>query len=150
MSWELVDFAQMASWLVSNVANFLLILTIAFRVWVVLWIAKDVSLRTNSFAYQLFSILIGLIPIVGYFVYLLIRPPFFLKDDGYWRESLELQSIVCKQCDGLNLREWDKCGWCGATLKVQCKECKNLVWNDLEYCTWCGAPLLIEENGKKN
>jgi len=116
----------------------------------VLWIAKDISLRTNSFAYQLFSILIGLVPIVGYFVYLLIRPPFFLKDDGYWRESLELQSIVCKQCDGLNLREWDKCGWCGATLKVQCKECKNLVWNDLEYCTWCGAPLLIEENGKKN
>jgi len=76
------DFAFLAGIAggLEQAANWVLIGLIGFRVWVVLWVAKDISLRTESFLYQLMAILIALVPVVGFLIYLLIRPPYLLKD----------------------------------------------------------------------
>ena len=146
MSWDISLLASMGGQ-VATLADYFVMGLIAFRVWVVLRVAKDISLRTESFLYQLIAILIALIPVAGFLIYLLIRPPYLLKDTGYWQDAIELQTIVCPSCGWLNSRELDKCWWCWESIKVECKECKNLIWKDLEYCIWCGAPV-IEEGGK--
>lgn len=45
-------------------------------VFLVLFATRDILLRTNSFLYQIFCILlVALLPVVGFLLYLLIRPP---------------------------------------------------------------------------
>lgn len=44
-------------------------------VYLILFVTRDIILRTHSFLYQVFSILLtAVLPILGFFLYLLIRP----------------------------------------------------------------------------
>lgn len=50
-------------------------------VFLILFVMRDIILRTRSFGYQLLSILlVALLPFVGFFLYLLIRPARMLKE----------------------------------------------------------------------
>jgi|GEM_PF-2315943 len=52
----------------------------AVAVYLVCYTTRDILLRTRSFAYQLGSILlVALVPLVGFFLYLLMRPARTLK-----------------------------------------------------------------------
>lgn len=66
-----------------------------FVTWIVLiiWVIKDISIRTNNIFYQIFSVLIilSLTPL-GIFIYLLIRPRRTLYDK-YYEEIEENLSI---------------------------------------------------------
>ena len=59
-------------------------------VFLVFFTTRDIILRTNSFPYMFLSIVIvAVIPIVGFLIYLLIRPPRTLK-------QRELEDILLK------------------------------------------------------
>jgi len=50
-------------------------------IFLVFYTTRDILLRTNSFLYMFFSIVIvALLPIVGFFLYLLIRPARTMKE----------------------------------------------------------------------
>lgn len=62
-------------------------------VFLVLFVTRDVLLRSNSFIFQAFCILItALLPIVGFFVYLLIRPSRTIAERAMHRDIIALLS----------------------------------------------------------
>lgn len=62
-----------------------------FMIFLVFFVTRDILLRTHSFLYMFTCIvLVAGLPIVGFFLYLLIRPPRTLKE----RESAELLSEI--------------------------------------------------------
>ena len=62
-------------------------------VFLVLFATRDILFRTNSFLLQIFCILlVALFPIVGFCVYLLIRPPRTLAERAMHRDILSLLS----------------------------------------------------------
>lgn len=61
--------------------QFLLLSVAGASVYLVLFTTRDSILRSNSFWFQFFSIaLVAVLPIVGFLLYLLIRPSRTLKD----------------------------------------------------------------------
>jgi len=73
-----------------------------FITWIVLiiWVIKDISIRTNNIFYQIFSVLIilALTPL-GIFIYLLIRPRRTLYDRYYEEieENLEIFNQIVEE-----------------------------------------------------
>jgi uncharacterized integral membrane protein len=57
------------------------ILFICILIFLVFFTTRDILLRTHSFWYTLFSILlVALVPVAGFLLYFLIRPPRTLKE----------------------------------------------------------------------
>lgn len=53
----------------------ILMVTLAFLiVYFVLFVTRDVIVRSHSFVFQIFCILLSSVPLVGFLIYLLIRP----------------------------------------------------------------------------
>lgn len=70
-------------------------------IYLLLFTLRDILLRTRSFWYQFFCVLlVGCLPIVGFFLYLLIRPARTVKQREL--ESV-LQSIGLLPDDGYDL-----------------------------------------------
>lgn len=66
-----------------------LLLAGVFVVFLIFFTTRDIILRTRSFWYQLFCIvLVTFLPVVGFFLYLLIRPPTTLVEQEM-QETLE-------------------------------------------------------------
>ncbi len=114
---------------------------ILFWVWSILFVTKDISHRTDSLFYQVFSILLVffLTPIIWLPIYFLIRP-IRLQDDIEWRKSIACLSITCLECDMINHKDNDFCVWCWENLKLVCKECAKKYYNGYDYCPHCWAP----------
>ncbi len=64
-----------------------------FVVFLVLFTTRDILLRTNSFLLQACSILlVAVLPIVGFFIYVLIRPSRTLAERAMHRDIIVLLS----------------------------------------------------------
>jgi hypothetical protein len=60
-------------------------------VFLVLFVTRDVILRSHSFLFQVFCILLAaLLPVAGFFLYLLIRPSTTLFERSLHRKVTEL------------------------------------------------------------
>ena len=72
----------------------LLLACIAFLlVFLVLYVTRDVILRTHSLVYQIFCILMtAILPFIGFFLYLLVRPSQTLSERLLHRKMSELLS----------------------------------------------------------
>ena len=114
---------------------------VAFWIWSVLYVTRDISHRTDNTLYQIFMILLVAVwtPLVWFPLYFIFRP-FRPLDDIIWRRSLEAQSIECLDCGSINYKDNNFCVDCGSNLKTECKECKNKYYSWNDYCPNCGAP----------
>lgn len=66
----------------------------AVAIYLVFFATRDILLRTRSFAYQIICILlVAVLPVIGFFLYLLIRPARTLKE----REIEKLLKKVLKK-----------------------------------------------------
>ncbi len=119
-----------------------------FWAWSIIWVAVDSHRRFNSFLAQIFSILLSIIPLFGFFMYLLIRPIRFKYDDNWWREALILNLLSCDDCWWLNTNDNNFCIYCWKNLKTECKECKLKYPSEWDYCNNCWAPNLHIEQKK--
>jgi hypothetical protein len=119
-------------------------LALFFRIYALLWVAKDISMRSDHLWLQVLCILLILLltPIFGLPIYFLIRP---VQSDYYDADlayAMMVDSIQCLQCHHRNPKEFEFCAYCGSKLKYPCKECKKAYAIDYDYCPFCGAPNL--------
>lgn len=74
-----------------------LMMTCAFLiVYSVLFVTRDVILRSHSFLFQVFAIVLSAVPLVGFLVYLLIRPSTTLFERALFRKVTDLQHKLQK------------------------------------------------------
>lgn len=68
-----------------------MLLTGALMIFFVFYATRDILLRTNSFLYMFLCIvLVAALPVIGFLVYMLVRPPRTLKDKEIERMLVEL------------------------------------------------------------
>ncbi len=65
----------------------LMIIAASFVVFLVLFATRDILLRSSSFVFQIFCILlVALLPVIGFLLYLLIRPSRTIADKKLSRQ----------------------------------------------------------------
>ncbi len=88
-----------------SIARFVVLLGAALLIFLLLFTLRDILLRTRSFWYQCFCVLmVGVLPVVGFLLYLLIRPARTVKQ----RETDELLRQVFMIDDGDELDSFDE------------------------------------------
>ncbi len=75
----------------------ILMMSCAFLiVYAVLFVTRDVILRSHSFLFQVFAILLSAVPVIGILVYLLIRPSTTLFERALFRTITDVQTKLQK------------------------------------------------------
>lgn len=127
-----------------------------FAVWValVIWVARDISNRTESRFYQAICVLIMIcLTPLGIFLYLLIRPgkSMYEKYTAEIEENLEILNqivedrllhqedgdIFCPSCDEAIDPDFIICPSCKQTLKHTCRECNKEIRESWKVCPYC-------------
>lgn len=117
-------------------------LFVFFRVYSLLWVAKDISRRTSHTGMQILSIIVIVIftPIIWLPIYFLIRPiqrKDMLLQQEELLDYLESQTIICQACGGVNAYEYEFCVFCGEKIKHVCSWCKKQYAINYLYCPYC-------------
>ena len=119
-----------------------------FAFWVAMgiWTFNDIRSRSRDWlAILLACVLVLIFPIVGFILYLMIRPRNSLAevyDRALEEEALlrELEETLACQTCGVPAKEaWVYCPNCHAQLQHSCASCGKLVRNEWEICVYCGA-----------
>ncbi len=120
-----------------------------FAFWVAMgiWTFNDIRQRTRDWLAIVLAILLVIVfPIVGWVLYLMIRPRATLADvyDRALEEEALLremeETLACGAC-GVPVKDnWVYCPNCHQQLQHTCPGCANLVRNDWAICVYCGAP----------
>lgn len=130
--------------------NFNILGTIVFAVsiifWLVVtsWIWVDSDERTTSKWMRVFYVFIGLIPILGWIIYLIVRPSETI-DEIYWgdleRRYLKYEAKDlgdCPRCGTQLYPGFIFCPNCKKRIKRKCSVCEVYVDLEYKYCTNCG------------
>jgi hypothetical protein len=119
-----------------------------FAFWVAMgiWTFNDIRSRSRDWlAILLACVLVLIFPIVGFILYVMIRPRNSLAevyDRALEEEALlrELEETLACQTCGVPAKEaWVYCPNCHAQLQHSCASCGKLVRNEWEICVYCGA-----------
>ncbi len=108
------------------------------------WIWVDSDERTTSNWMRLFYVFIGLVPVVGWIIYLIVRPSETI-DEIYWgdleRRYLKYEAKDlgdCPKCGSQLYPGFIFCSNCGERVKRKCPKCGVYVDLDNKYCPNCG------------
>ncbi len=143
MSADLINtIATIAGIIVAIVGAFLFAFWIAMGIWTF----NDIRSRSRDWlAILLACVLVLIFPLVGWVLYMMIRPKESLAEvyDRALEEEALLREIeetlACSNC-GLPAKEnWVYCPNCHNQLQHSCPNCANLVRNEWEICVYCGA-----------
>ncbi|MEX1018207.1 MAG: zinc ribbon domain-containing protein [Litorilinea sp.] len=143
MSSELVNtIATIAGIIVAVLGAFLFAFWIAMGIWTF----NDIRSRSRDWlAILLACVLVLVFPVVGWVLYLMIRPKETLAEvyDRALEEEALLREIeetlACPGC-GVPVKDtWVYCPQCHAQLQHTCPSCANLIRNEWEICVYCGA-----------
>lgn len=119
-----------------------------FAFWIAMgiWTFNDIRSRSRDWlAILLACVLVLIFPIVGWVLYLMIRPKETLAEvyDRALEEEALLREIeetlACPSCGVPAKENWVYCPNCHAQLQHSCPGCGNLVRNEWEICVFCGA-----------
>ncbi len=123
-------------------------LTVAFWIAMVVWVFRDIRLRTRDvFAWILAALLALVLGPIGVILYLFLRPKETLAEvyDRQLEEEALLRDIslrrACPTCQAVTEPEWLLCPHCRTELRRLCAECGkplDLSWVVCPYC--CAAP----------
>lgn len=136
------------------IAGYFLIVWIAL----IVWVAKDIFNRTDSFFYQIISILTVLVwTPLWVVIYLLIRPSRTLFEKYYEEASVEdtpLEQynfwplwLECRVCRKKIPQDALFCCHCGEACQVECVNCKKHIRPNWKVCSYCWA-LQWKQNSK--
>jgi hypothetical protein len=121
-----------------------MLISIVFWLVVTSWIWVDSDERTTNKWMRLFYVLIGLIPVLGWIIYLIVRPSETI-DEIYWgdleRRYLKYEAKDlgdCPRCGTQLYPSFIFCPNCKKRLKRKCSECGVYVDMEYKYCTNCG------------
>ena len=143
MSSELVNtIATIVGVIVAVMGAFLFAFWIAMGIWTF----NDIRSRTRDWlAILLACVLVLIFPIVGWVLYLMIRPKETLAEvyDRALEEEALLREIeetlACPSCGVPAKENWVYCPNCHNQLQHTCPSCGNLVRNEWDICVYCGA-----------
>ncbi len=144
MSPEFVNtIATIAGVIVAVLGAFLFAFWIAMGIWTF----NDIRTRSRDWlSISLAVVLVLVFPIIGWLLYMMIRPKVTLAemyDRALEEESLlrELEeTLTCHTC-GIPVKEsWVYCPNCHSQLQHACSTCGALVRNEWDICVNCGAP----------
>jgi hypothetical protein len=120
------------------------VIGIIFWLVVTSWIWVDSDERTTSNWMRIFYVFIGLVPVVGWIIYLIVRPSETI-DEIYWgdleRRYLKYEAKDlgdCPRCGSQLYPGFIFCPNCGKRLKRKCPKCEVYVDLDHKYCPNCG------------
>lgn len=119
-------------------------LTVAFWIAMVVWVFRDIRLRTRDFFAWILAALLALVmgPI-GVILYLFLRPKETIAEvyDRQLEEEALLRDIslrrACPQCQAVTEPDWLVCPHCKAELRRLCDGCgkpMDLNWVICPYC----------------
>lgn len=116
----------------------------AFWVFVLAWVWTDSGERTaNSYARIGYLLLVLVFNILGWIIYLIIRPEETLEQ-AYWsdleRRYLQYETAElgdCSECGRQIFPDFIFCPDCGLELKVECPGCNVYVDKKFQYCPLC-------------
>lgn len=136
-----------------------------FVVWIglVLWVARDISHRSNSRLFQMLCVLIIIfLTPLWIFLYLLIRPrrSVYEKYQEEIEENLAIlwdivherlerapgEILLCHNCQSPIEADYLICPECKTTVKHTCKNCKKEIRSSWEVCPYCES----KQNKKVN
>ncbi len=125
-------------------------LTVAFWIALVVWVLRDIRLRTRDiFAWILAAVLALVLGPIGVILYLFLRPKETLAEvyDRQLEEEALLRDIslrrACPGCQAVTEPEWLVCPHCRTELRRLCESCgrpQDLNWVICPYC--CAAPTM--------
>ncbi|HOG14983.1 MAG TPA: hypothetical protein PK674_00115 [Candidatus Absconditabacterales bacterium] len=135
-----MDILQLGG--LENLYTAIVALFVFLRIISIIWVAKDISARTNSLLLQISSIVLitFFTPIIGIPLYHIIKPIGYKKDKMPWREACVSNSTICINCGTINAKEHKCCIYCGKKLTIKCKECNMEYPHNYRYCPKCGGP----------
>jgi hypothetical protein len=119
-----------------------------------IWVFRDIHARSRDILAQLLAtLLVLLLPVIGFMVYLMLRPRETLADT--YERSLEqealLQAIeepeICPGCGQRVKGEYLFCPSCHTKLKRACPACNRPIHLRWALCPYCGtnvAPQVVE------
>lgn len=142
-----------------------------FVVWIglIIWVAKDISSRSNSRFYQVFCVLIMiLLTPLWVFIYLLIRPrkSMYEKRSSEIEGNLEILSsivreriehdideaetldLTCTKCSEDIESDFIICPHCKTSLKDTCHECHKIIRESWKVCPYCETKQKKKKNKK--
>ncbi len=128
-------------------AALLIIYVLVLWISAVVWVYRDVKMRTNDpFSQWVAVILVGFFAIPGLIVYLVIRPQETITDA--YERSLEAEAILqelqadatsCQNCRRPIESDYTICPHCRAMLREPCKSCAKPVRVTWIACPYCGV-----------
>ena len=128
--------------------------TVALLGGIAIWTFRDIRARSRDIlAQMLATLLVIVLPIIGFVVYLMLRPRETLADA--YERSLEqealLQAIeepeVCPGCGQRVRSDYLHCPDCHTRLKRACPACARPLHPQWSLCPYCGtsvAPQVVE------
>lgn len=123
---------------------------------VVVWAYRDLRSRSRSGAAVLLTVLIvGLLPIVGLVIYLLLRPRETLAEayDRALEQEALLQQLedkpVCPTCSRPTQPSWFLCPSCHTHLRQPCPNCNAPLELHWDICPYCGYLFPADEMGER-
>lgn len=119
---------------------------LAFWLAIIIWTWRDIRARSRDvFAAVLAVVLVAIFPIVGLFLYLLLRPKETLAEayDRALEEEALLRGIeeqlVCPNCNRVVEKDWHFCAYCYTQIKKDCPRCHHLLELGWSICPYCGS-----------
>jgi double zinc ribbon protein len=140
------DFFNSGAWLV--VRNLLLFFAAVFWLAFAYWVYKDARRRIEDPWLVVLATILGLVPVVGPFIYMLFRPPEYL-DDVREREleikamedRLSKRDLHCPVCRSEVDSSFLVCPICTTKLKQSCSTCKAPLEALWQVCPFCETPI---------
>ncbi len=120
--------------------------TVALVGGVAIWTFRDIRSRSRDpLAYILATLLVLVLPLVGFIVYLMLRPQETLAEA--YERSLEqealLQAIeepeICPGCGQRVKNDYLYCPACHTRLKKACPNCNHALHLRWSLCPYCGT-----------
>ena len=120
--------------------------TVALLGGIVIWTFRDIRARSRDFLAQvLATLLVIVLPVIGFIVYLMLRPRETIAEK--YERSLEqealLQAIeepeICPGCGQRIKSDYLFCPSCHARLKKACPSCGRPVDLNWSLCPHCGT-----------
>jgi len=141
-----------------------------FVVWIalVIWVMRDISIKTHSRLYQILCVLIMILfTPLGIFLYLLIRPRKSIYDkyseeiewnlEILWEivqeklveQEAEKAKFSCPKCDVEIEADFSICPSCKHTLKQTCISCHKEIRETWSVCPYCETKQKKKKEKKK-
>ena len=140
------DFFGSETW--SIVKNLLIFFVALFWLATVWWVYKDARRRIEDPVLLAIAVLIGVVPFVGPFIYMLFRPPEYLDDVREraleikaMEERLAKRDLHCPVCRSEVDATFLICPICTTKLKQACANCKQPLEALWQVCPYCETPV---------